>query len=166
MQKSYKYGLVGISFFIILLLIFGFTQYGATRLTRSSEGNAQQYADLKKLPSTKGGNWLRTLNASMQAVQGDLLWNSEQQLGMMRLINLPNPKTGFHYHIWAYDTQQTLGHPISIVSLSSGTGQQERYIPLTASEPVINPYKFELTLEPNAGRPQATNPLVLLMVQF
>lgn len=164
----YKYQYAFIAGFILILLLVGLqTAYrwwipSASALT---EGTVDDYAELKQQTNTKAGSWLRTLNADIQEVQGDLLWNSEQQIGMLRLKHLPNPKVGYQYHLWAYDAHRPSDQPISILVLDRGSGQQEWYLPLTASEPIPSPYKFELTLEP-VDTQQTANPLVLLMVQF
>ena len=163
---KYQYALIA-GVFLILLLVGLQTAYRwwIPSISTLTEGTAQDYVKLKQQPSTKAGSWLRTLNADIQKVQGELLWNSEQQAGMLRLKNLPNPKAGYQYHIWAYDSHRPSDQPISILALDRGSGQQEWYLPLTASEPIPNPYKFELTLEPEDTL-QTANPVVLLMVQF
>ncbi|SKA75270.1 hypothetical protein SAMN02745130_01496 [Thiothrix eikelboomii] len=166
--NKYKYLLLaGI---IFVLLVFGGQLAYREWIPSSSvitTATAQQYTELKQASGTKGGSWLRSLNTDIQAVQGDLLWNSAQQLGMVRLVNLPDPKLGYQYHIWAYDAHRPSDQPISVLVLDRGSGQQEWYLPLTAPESIPNPYKFELTLEPLATQPQASaKPLVLLMVQF
>lgn len=164
--NKYKYTLV--AGLVIVLLSIGLQTTYRWWIPKSSTllaGTAQEYAELKQQAGTKAGSWLRTLNEDIQKVQGDLLWNSTAQLGMMRLSNLPNPKVGYQYHIWAYDSHQPSDQPVSVLVLDRGSGQQEWYMPLTASEPIPSPYKFELTLEP-VDTQQTANPLVLLMVQF
>lgn len=166
MLHKYKYLLIlGL---VVVLLLLGLQTAYRWWVPRSStllEGNAQDYIELKQKAGTKAGSWLRTLNTDMQKIQGDLLWNSTDQLGMMRLNNLPNPKLGYQYHIWAYDSHRPSDQPISVLVLDRGSGQQEWYVPLAASEPIPSPYKFELTLE-SIDAQQAANPVVLLMVQF
>lgn len=126
-------------------------------------GLVASYQQLLADPATRGGNWLRTLNHDMQDVQGDLLWNNRQQTGMMRIRNLPDPREGFRYHVWIHDSRRPAGAAVSAAMLDSGSGKQERFVPLTAAEPVGEPYKFVLTLEPVTG--QSVDALVLLMVQ-
>ena len=166
MLEKYKYALLTVALLILLIAALQTVyRWWVPNQSVLAEGNAQAYAELKKTPNTKGGNWLRTLNSEVQAVQGDLLWNGETESGMMRLVNLPNPQAGYQYHIWAYDSHRPADQPISIAVLDRGSGQQEWFVPLTASELIPNPYKFELTLEP-VDTQQTANPLVLLMVQF
>lgn len=157
--------LVGVVFVLLIVGLQTAYRWWVPTASVLVEGTTQQYLELKQESGTKGGNWLRTLNADIQEVQGDLLWNSEQQIGIVRLLNLPNPKVGYQYHIWAYDSHRPSDQPISIKVLDRGSGQQEWYLPLTASESIPSPYKFELTLEP-VDMLQTANPLVLLMVQF
>lgn len=166
MLEKYKYGLLAALFLLVLIAVVQASyRWWIPSQSVLSEGTAQDYVELKKTPNTKGGNWLRTLNSDIQEVRGDLLWNSDNQAGMMRLVNLPNPTTGYQYHIWAYDSHRPSDQPISIAVLDRGSGQQEWFVPLTASESMPSPYKFELTLEP-VDTQQTANPLVLLMVQF
>lgn len=163
---KYRYALIATVLLILLLVsLVSLYRWWVPGYSALVEGTLQDYAELKQQKDTKAGSWLRTLNTDMQKVEGDLLWNNEQQTGMLRLKNLPNPKTGYHYHLWAYDSHRSSDQPISILVLDRGSGQQEWYLPLTASEPMLSPYKFELTLESEAGQ-QTTKPLVLLMVQF
>lgn len=162
---KYRYALIATVLLILLSVSLASFYRWYVPSSALLEGTLQDYAALKQQKSTKAGSWLRTLNTDMQEVEGDLLWNNEQQTGMLRLKNLPNPKAGYHYHLRAYDSHRSSDQPISILVLDRGSGQQEWYLPLTASEPMLSPYKFELTLEPEASQ-QSTKPLVLLMVQF
>lgn len=163
---KYKYALlVGLVFALLILGLQAAYRWWIPSSSALIEATVQQYTELKQESGTKGGSWLRSLNTDIQAVQGDLLWNSEQQVGMVRLVNLPNPKLGYQYHIWAYDAHRAADQAISMLVLDRGSGQQEWYLPLTASESIQNPYKFELRLEPNTAQ-AITKPLVLLMVQF
>lgn len=165
---KYKYALlVGMVFALLIFAVQAAYRWWIPSSSALMQASEQQYTELKQAAGTKGGNWLRSLNTDIQAVQGDLLWNAEQQRGMVRLVNLPNPKLGYQYHIWAYDAHRPSDQAISVLILDRGSGQQEWYLPLTASETIPNPYKFELTLEPVATQAQATDqPLILLMVQF
>jgi hypothetical protein len=163
--EKYKYWLLaGLLLAVLMVALPSLYRYGVGPIGQA-EGAAEQYAELKKEPDTKGGNWLRTLNGDIQAVQGDLLWNSAQQTGMMRLVNLPNPKTGYQYHVWAYDSHKPAEQAISVSVLDRGSAQQEWYVPLTANEELPSPYKFELTLEPINSQTNS-QAVVLLMVQF
>ncbi len=163
---KYQYTLIiGLILILLLLVLQTAYRWWTPRSSTLTEGTAQAYSVLKQQVNTKAGSWLRTLNTNMQEVQGDLLWNSEQQTGMLRLKNLPNPKLGYQYHLWAYDSHRPSDQPISVLILDRGSGQQEWYLPLTANESILSPYKFELTLEP-VDTQQTANPLVLLMVQF
>lgn len=163
--EKYKYWLLGGLLLIGLMVGLRSLYHGWSASAALIEGTPQEYADLKKERETKAGSWLRTLNSQIQDVQGDLLWNGAKQVGMMRLVNLPNPKVGYQYHIWAYDTHKPSEQAISMSILDRGSGEQEWYVPLTASEDIPSPYKFELTLEPIAAQ-QSAQSLVLLMVQF
>lgn len=109
------------------------------------------------------GSWLRTLNPAMKDVQGGLVWNSGAQQGVMQLLNLPDPQRGFRYHLWIYDSRGSIDAPVSGGVLQEGSGKYEQFIAITPADPVVEPYKFELMLEPLNGDDEAAQ--VVLMVQ-
>lgn len=114
-------------------------------------------------PSSVAGNWLRTLNPAVKHVQGDLVWNSRQQQGVMRIRYLPNPKTNDFYQLWLYDAQgKPEQQPVAGGILKKGAENETLYAVIKPVIPVQEPYKFVLKLhaatDPDAGQ-------VLLMVQ-
>lgn len=120
------------------------------------------YQQLLKDPKSIGGNWLRTLNPALQDVQGDLVWNTEQQRGVMRFVNLPDPAKDKLYKVWIYDSRRPANSPVLGASLSKGSARQELFAVISADETVADPYKFVLTQEAANGFGEAT---ILLMVQ-
>ena len=121
------------------------------------------YQILQGRPESMGGHWLRTLNPRMRDVQGDLIWNAEEQQGVMRFIKLPDPKKGEHYRLWIHDSRSVDGKPVSGAVLNSGSGKQELFVAITAQAHVSEPFKFVLTMEPKEGVPSAEQ--IMLMVQ-
>jgi hypothetical protein len=109
------------------------------------------------------GNWLRTMNPLIQDVQGDLVWNSASQQGVMRLVNLPAAPKGNFYQLWMYDTRNLQGKPVSAAIFREGAvGQHnELFIPLKPASQVIDPFKFELRLHSETN----DSSQILLMVQ-
>jgi hypothetical protein len=112
--------------------------------------------------SSVHGNWLRTMNPLVQDVQGDVVWNNAQQQGVMRFVDLPDPKRGMVYQLWLYDVKSPTETPISGATLQQGSGKGEWFAPIKTATPVIEPYKFELKLANDAAD---TNGQLLLMVQ-
>lgn len=127
----------------------------------------QRYQQLRESGSSMGGSWLRTLNPLMKDVQGGLIWVNEQQQGVMRFLNLPDPKRGFEYRLWIHDSRAEQGEPILGAQLQEGSGKQERFVELAAVGKVYEPFKFVLTMEPlgNTSSDQADDTSIMLMVQ-
>lgn len=125
-------------------------------------------ADLRQLretlladPGSVSGHWLRTLNPQVKDVQGDLVWNSQQQKGVIRIRDLPNPSKGAFYHLWLYDARGD-DKPVSGLVLRRGAGREELFALIKVDAPVLEPYKFVLKLEKEGDEENAQ---VLLMVQ-
>lgn len=149
---------------LALLLAVGFVpRYFAHAQTDSAIGDLSQLRKtLLAEPASVRGNWLRTLNPSVQDVQGDLVWNAAKQQGVMRFLNLPEPANGTFYQLWVYDSRSETGTPISGAVFHQGSGTGEWLTPIQTQTPVSEPYKFELKLEVDDNRGAAQ---ILLMVQ-
>ncbi|MEN9422946.1 MAG: hypothetical protein RL122_329 [Pseudomonadota bacterium] len=113
-------------------------------------------------PSSVSGNWLRTLNPLVKTVQGDVVWNSAQQQGVMRFIDLPKPKAGTFYQLWLYDARGSSSEPVSGGIVTQGAGDNELLALIESPQVVNEPYKFEFKLH---LAPQTTDGKVLLMMQ-
>jgi len=159
---------------LILLLLTGLAvslwQLGTVYMQPPEQREALEllWQKLHAEPDSVGGNWLRTMSPAMQRVQGDLIWSQEQQLGVMRLLNLPDPPKGQHYQLWIYDSRSPDNMPFASTTLDQGSGKQERYVRFQGKSdtPITAPYKFVLTQEPdNDTVASASEARVLLMVQ-
>ncbi len=113
-------------------------------------------------PASLRGNWLRTLNPLIQDVQGDLVWNAEKQQGVMRFVELPEPKRNTFYQLWLYDARGESSEPISGATFRRGSAKGEWLLPIKTETEVREPYKFELKLEMDEGKQPGQ---ILLMVQ-
>ncbi|MBU0657004.1 MAG: anti-sigma factor [Gammaproteobacteria bacterium] len=113
-------------------------------------------------PASLRGNWLRTLNPLVQDVQGDLVWSAGKQLGVMRFVDLPEPKRGTFYHLWLYDARGEGNEPVSGAVFRRGSGDGEWFTSFKTNAEVIEPYKFELKLELES---ENLPDQILLMVQ-
>ena len=127
----------------------------------SAAGMAELREQLLADPTSISGSWLRTLNPIVKDVQGDLVWNSTQQQGVLRIRDLPNPKAGHFYQLWLYDTLGNTTDGVSGGILSQGIGNEEVFMEIKTAKPVQEPYKFEFKLQND----QNENGQILLMVQ-
>lgn len=112
-------------------------------------------------PTSISGNWLRTLNPIVKNVQGDLVWNSTQQQGVLRIHGLPKPKAGQFYQLWLYDAQGSSADGISGGLFAQGAGSKSLFMSVQTATPVREPYKFELKLH----NEQDKKGQLLLMIQ-
>ena len=122
-----------------------------------------EYQQLRNQADSVSGSWLRTLNTRVKDVQGDLIWNPTMQKGMMRFINLPAPSGKQHYKLWIHDSRAGDGKPVLGAALTSGSGKQELFVAIAAEKPVLEPFKFVLTMgEQDAAEADSQ---IMLMVQ-
>ncbi len=122
-----------------------------------------EYQQLRARSESVGGSWLRTLNPRMKDVQGDLTWNPELQKGMMRFINLPAPARKQRYRLWIHDSRAPDGQPLLGAVMAAGSGKQTLFAAIVAPQPVLEPFKFVLTM----GATEADDAVeqIMLMVQ-
>ncbi|OQX12469.1 MAG: hypothetical protein BWK73_14785 [Thiothrix lacustris] len=127
----------------------------------AADGMAELREQLLADPTSVSGNWLRTLNPIVKNVQGDLVWNSAQQQGVLRIRDLPKPKAGHFYQLWLYDALGNTRDGVSGGVLTQGVGREELFRRIVTDAPVQEPYKFEFKLHTN----QTDAGQLLLMVQ-
>lgn len=154
--------------FPVTLLLLGLI-YLVNQSCSPVEAADSQGVDLQELrqellasADTQHGNWLRTLNPLVKRVEGDLVWNSPRQTGVMKISKLPRPKAGSYYQLWIFDTRKSTMNAISGAVFRYGSGRNELFIPIETNTHVESPYKFELNLE--FDDPQKASQ-ILLMVQ-
>lgn len=162
-----------LSILVIILLIcagaWGFLRWSDSQammvvMAGSKAQNLKgSYLELRDQSDSVGGHWLRTLNPLMKDVQGDLIWNNRLQRGVMRFLNLPNPRRGQRYHLWIYDSKASLAPPILGATLHRGSGKFERFVAIKAERPVIEPFKFLLTMSTAEEQPE--DDAIMLMAQ-
>lgn len=140
-----------------------FDRYRELLIDSSSPAELQALREtLLAETSSVHGNWLRTLNPLVKDVQGDLVWNSAQQEGVMRLMNLPAPKDGHFYRLWLHDARGDSTAAVSGADLRQGSGRGELLTPIQTATTVEEPYKFVLTLQTDGNEAAGQT---LLMVQ-
>ena len=115
------------------------------------QNQVSQYESRKFMltqPDVLNINWMRTLNPLAKNIQGDVVWSSLMQQGMMRFANLTALPKGQQYHLWIYDLTSPADEPVSIVSFSPDLKiPTELLIPFTSSKTINEPYKFMVMLE-------------------
>lgn len=126
-------------------------------LEQQSKLRAQLTA-LQAQTDTQAYPWMRTLNPKAERIEGKLVWNQQQQTGMIELKRLPDISRQQQYHVWIYDRNKSSDQPIS-----AGVFQNDQHTPddllviLKPEDSVLSPYKFLLTLEDKTGEEQAQN---------
>ena len=99
-------------------------------------------------PDALNINWMRTLNPLAKNIQGDIVWSSLMQQGMMRFANLTSLPKGQQYHLWIYDLTSPADEPVSVVTFSPDLKiPTELLIPFTTNKKINEPYKFMVMLE-------------------
>jgi len=122
-----------------------------------------EYQRLLQAEGSVGGNWLRTLNPNMKAVQGDLVWSTAEQRGVMRIMHLPKPERAQQYVVRAYDAYHAPEQGVPVAFFNKGTNEAPLLMSLQTSTSITDPYKFVLTQEPLKGEGEKQ---ILLMVQL
>lgn len=148
---------------VVAVVWYALSLLKLTQVTFSTErsGLQQVHEALLANPQNVRGNWMHTLNPKVQDVQGELVWSSDEQLGSMRLVNLPSAKQAGAYQLWIYDTHRTQDEPVLGATLPALLPKGESYVTIRPASPVTEPYKFMLT----AQQPDAPDLQTLLMVQ-
>lgn len=131
---------------LVLLVAVGYFVSGIS-VSRAESNGKERLKILEQTSDSLSIGLLRTLNPSVKAVQGRLIWVASTQTGMLHIQKLPKPSASEFYELWVYDSRSTTGLPISLGRLTAEEWQPENYWPLKAPSRVIEPYKFVLTQE-------------------
>lgn len=148
---------------VVAVVWYGLFVFKQTQATFSSERSGLQQVHAALLANSENvrGNWMHTLNPDVQNVQGELVWSPNEQLGSMRLVNLPSVKQDDTYQLWIYDTYRTQNEPILGATLPAKLPKGESFVTIRPAIPVTEPYKFMLTKR----QPDSDEVQTLLMVQ-
>ncbi len=127
----------------------------------------KQYTQLQTNSESMQTQWLKTLNRLVSETEGNIVWDTATQQGVMLFINLPKTKAGEHYHLWIYDLKRQQQDPISGgIFNTTGKKHSEYWVAITPSEKVIQPFKFVVLLEADkAAIAEAEEAQVLLLAQ-
>jgi len=98
------------------------------------------------------GEWSPTKDPLGKAATGEVVWNKDQQKGVMRFRGLAknDPKLG-QYQLWIFDKTRDDKYPVDggVFDVDSETG--DVVVPIRATLPVAAPVLFAVTLEKPGG---------------
>ncbi|HIO91728.1 MAG TPA: hypothetical protein EYG68_02655 [Leucothrix mucor] len=121
----------------------------------------QQRNELLESSDFLQSNWLKTLNPLAKNIQGDLVWSTQQQQGVMRFNHLPKLSAKQSYHLWIYDLEHSVKEPISATEFQPDLRVKKDFlVAILPKQNISKPYKFVLILETQAQPDQ-----VLLLAQ-
>jgi hypothetical protein len=93
-------------------------------------------------------NWLRTLNAQVKNVQGNVIWSTNKQFGVASFKNLPKTKENQQYRLWVYDLSKKADKRISTAHFKKKTnGSSDFLVAMKPQTTIKFPFKFELVME-------------------
>ena len=157
-----KQRVMWIALFIILVALLFVFQNGRS----NGEGFVEKKAEWQELSKDKQTirlHWLRTLNPLVRNTDGDLIWNTGLQKGLMRFVNLPKLKDEQYYHLWIYDLNKSTEHPV-LAGIFSGIkkGGDNFYAPIEPEQKISLPFKFLLTIGHKGDRDFSKSQSLLL----
>jgi hypothetical protein len=85
-------------------------------------------------------------------IEGEIVWSSERQEGVMRFAGLaPNPPEDFQYQLWIFDEDRDARYPVDggVFDVPDGEGIVE--VPIRARLPIEAPTLYAVTLERPGG---------------
>jgi len=124
------------------------------KIKQQQAGLIKEKQTLLKQADIINTNWLRTLNAQIKNVEGNVVWSTDKQHGVASFKNLPKTKANQHYRLWVYDLSQKADKRISTAQFEKKTNGGSIF--LVAMKPhtrVEMPFKFELVLEQTTTKP-------------
>jgi anti-sigma-K factor RskA len=105
---------------------------------------------------------IATLTAQVTALtraSAVIVWDAEQQRGILRLANLPKADSGKDYQLWVIDPKYPT--PVSAGVISVGTGGSA-YVSFSPTKPIAEANKFAISVERAGGAPAPAGPIVFV----
>ena len=137
--------MVWVSISLLIVVIFFSFQKGKTEDNNVIESKLE-WKKLSSKDDTLHLHWLRTLNPLVRQTDGDVIWSTSRQRGMMRFVGLPKLKGKQQYYLWIYDLQQSSEKPIPAGVFKGKKEKEETYMFFSPKEKIIQPFKFLLTI--------------------
>ena len=117
-------------------------------VTRSPEVLA---ASLESAPATMIVEWSRGDDAAATAASGSVMWNNDEQAGVMRLVGLPvNDPSESQYQLWIFDAEKDERYPVD-GGVFDITADGESIVPIVAKLNIKKPTLFAITIEEPGG---------------
>lgn len=88
-----------------------------------------------------------------------IIWDSQNQRGVVKLANLPRAEAGKDYQLWVIDPKYP--NPVNGGILPVGEDGIAR-VAFAPDQPVKKADKFAISVEPAGGVPKATGPIVFV----
>jgi len=88
-----------------------------------------------------------------------IVWDPQNQRGIVKLANLPRAEAGKDYQLWVIDPKYP--NPVNGGILPVGEDGIAR-VAFTPDQPVKKVAKFAISVEPAGGVPKATGPIVMI----
>jgi hypothetical protein len=113
---------------------------------------AELRAKLLAAEGTARADWSPTKDPLGKSATGEVVWNKEQQKGVMRFSGLAkNDPSRAQYQLWIFDKTRDEKYPVDggVFDVDSDTG--DVIVPIKATLPVNAPVLFAVTLEKPGG---------------
>ncbi|MEM1080047.1 MAG: anti-sigma factor [Pseudomonadota bacterium] len=106
--------------------------------------------------------WGESTIPAYNRVSGDVVWNTEQQQGYLRLVGMPaNDPSISQYQLWIVDPERD-ANPIDGGVFDIPPGTDEIIIPIDAKLNVLDPAAFAITREQPGGVVVSDGPLLIV----
>lgn len=115
----------------------------------------QQLGNLKKRDALSEVR-IATLSAQVNALTKSsavIVWDADQQRGILKLANLPKADSGKDYQLWVIDPKYH--SPVSAGVITVGTSGSA-YVSFSPTKPISGANKFAISLERTGGSPTPT----------
>jgi hypothetical protein len=106
--------------------------------------------------------WAPSDQAGYTGVTGDVVWNSRQQAGFMRLAGMPaNQVSELQYQLWIVDPARD-SKPVDGGVFDIPAGADEVILPIDAKLAIVTPKAFAITAEQPGGVVVSAGPLLVV----
>jgi hypothetical protein len=127
---------------------------------------AELRAALEGRPGTLVLPWSATDDPAARGAQGQVLWNPEQQAGVMRFRGLaPNDPAVAQYQLWIFDAGRDDRFPVDGGVFDIPAGVDEALVPIRARLPVGEAVLFAITVEAPGGVVVSARERIALVAQ-
>ena len=126
----------------------------------------QLLAELQARPDTSVIPWTATDDPAAGGAEGAVVWNGEEQAGVMRFRGLqPNDPATAQYQLWIFDAERDDRFPVDGGVFDVPAGAAETLVPIRARLPVGKAVLFAITVEPPGGVVVSSRERIALVAQ-